>query len=127
MPNTMTFLSIGGTDVSSHIDIQEYKVNAEDVYDSWTDGNWVTHRVVTRTRVSGTCEVGFASATDYAAFVALLATARQPGGWYNINCYLHNKGANASVQAYIDTDGEAKWDLTNSRQWQTIVLTITER
>lgn len=127
MANNMVFLKIGSTDVSSHIDIQNYAVNAVDVYDEWVDGNWVTHRVVTRQRVEGTCEVGFAKAAEYDAFVALLASARQNGGWYNINCYLHNTGENVDAEAYIDTDGAAKWDLANSRQWQTIKLKITER
>lgn len=127
MPNNMTFLKIGSTDVSGWIDKQSYQVNSEDVYENWTDGNWITHRVIARQRISGSCKAGFSKAADFAAFRQLLTTERQPDGWYTVTVYVNSTGATETIQAYLDVEGDDRWDLLNSRQWQVQEIRITGR
>lgn len=121
------FFKIGSTDLTAYEDIQSHSVNREDVYDTWTDGNWTLHRVIARTRISGTVKLGFAKATDYAAFTALLASAKTANGYYAITVYCSNTGTTESINAFLDVSGADKWDLTNSRQWQTVTVKITGR
>lgn len=127
MATPTVFLEIGGTDVTAYLDIQNYQMNREDVYDTWTDGNGRDHRVITRTRARGKTKAGFRSAAAFAAFCALLANAKQTGGWYNVRAYISNTGATESFQAFIDAQEDSdKWDRLNGRQWQVQTLTITE-
>lgn len=121
------FFKIGSTDLTGFEDIQSHSVNREDVYDTWTDGNWTLHRVIARTRISGTVKLGFSKATDYAAFAALLESAKTANGFYSITVYCNNTGTEESINAFLDVSGADKWDLTNSRQWQTVTVKITGR
>ena len=127
MSNTMSFLTIGSTDCSAWVDKQSYEMNSEDVFETWTDANWVDHRVVVRQRIRGKVKLGFSSAADFATFTALLSSARQADGYYNVTAYVNNTGATATFNAFIDPTDENKWDLLNSRQWQVQTLTITGR
>ena len=122
-----TFFQIGTTDLTEFVDIQTYKINREDVYETWTDGNWMEHRVVARTRISGTLRLGFADAADLAAFLALLAAEKTAGGWYPVTAYVLNTGATAAVDAFVDPEGEAKWDIKNGRQWVVQTLSVRQR
>ena len=121
------FFKIGATDLTPWEDVQNHDVNREDVYETWTDGNWVDHRVVVRTRVTGKVSLGFNKAADFAAFQALLSSARDAEGYYPITVYCANTGTLETVNAYLDTSGADKWDLKNSRQWQVVTVEITGR
>ena len=122
------FFKIGTTDLTDFVDVQTYAVNREDVYDSWTDGNWIDHRVIARQRRTGTFSLGFATAADFAAWTALLASAKAAGGYYAVTAYINNTGATDSFSAFLDVsnDGDA-WDLAHSRHWLVAKVTLTER
>jgi len=121
------FLRISGQDVTQYLDIQNYAMSSEDVYKTWTDGNWTDHRVIVRQRIKGKVKAGFASEADYASFLNLLRIAKNAQGAYSVNAYVLNTGTTESFTAYIDTDGAGKWDLVNGRQWLVVTLTITGR
>ncbi|MBR2697522.1 MAG: hypothetical protein IKE76_02945 [Clostridia bacterium] len=121
------FFKIGATDVTPWIDIQNYEMNREDVYTSWTDGNWVEHRVIARTRIAGEFKAGFDKATDFAAFMTLLQTAKTAGGYYSVTAYCNNTGTTETFDAYLDTEDADKWDLVNGRQWQVVTVQVTGR
>lgn len=123
----MAFFKIGATDITPWIDIQDYDMQRSDVYTTWTDANDVDHRVVTRQRISGKFKAGFQKATDFAAFTALLASARNADGYYSVTAYVNNTGAEETFDAYLDCTDADKWDLINSRQWQVQEVTVTGR
>lgn len=127
MANNMIFFQIGSTDLSPAADIQDYEMNSADVYETWTDANWLDHRVIVRQRISGKVKLGYSSAASFTALQTLLAAARQADGSYTVTAYVQNTGAMATFACYIDTEGADKWDLKNSRQWQVVTLTITGR
>lgn len=121
------FFKISTTDLTGWEDIQSHEVNLDDVYETWTDGNWVDHRVVARTRVTGKVKLGFSKSAEYASFIALLTSARTAGGYYSVTVYCNNTGATSTVDAYLDISEEDSWDLTHSRQWQVVTIKITGR
>lgn len=121
------FFKISSTDLTAFEDIQNHDVNRDDVYDTWTDGNWVDHRVIVRTRISGTVKLGFKKATDFADFMTLLGTAKDAEGFYPISVYCNNTGTTETINAFLDVSGADKWDLNNSRQWQVVTIKITGR
>ena len=48
---------VSSTDISRYIVDGTYKLNAEDVYKSWEDGNLIEHRIVVSTKIRGTFQV----------------------------------------------------------------------
>ena len=44
-----------------------------------------------------------------------------------LRAYVNNVESVCEFFAYVDTAGAGKWDLLNSRQWQTLKLEISER
>lgn len=121
------FFKIGNTDLTAYEDIQNHDVQREDIYTSWTDGNWVDHREIVRTRVTGTVKLGFRKAADFAAFQTLLGTAQDPEGYYPVSVYCANTGTTETVDAFLEITGADKWNLTSSRQWQVVTIKITGR
>lgn len=124
----MTFFKIGTTDLTPWVNIQNYDVNQEPLYESWTDGNWRERRSIVRQRIGGTLKLGFSAAADFAMFMGLLASQRhEPEGYYDVTLYVNNTGQTVTLEAYLDVSGADKWDLVNHRQWQVQTLTITGR
>lgn len=124
---SMVFFQIGSTDLTNYADIQNYNVNQEDVFEEWTDGNYVTHRVVTRTRISGTVKLGFKDATAWTAFQTLLTSQRSIEGYYPVTLYVNNTGSTVTTNAFLDTTNATKWDMVNSKFWRVQTVTITQR
>lgn len=124
---SMVFFQIGSTDLTDYADIQNYNVNQEDVFEEWTDGNYVTHRVVTRTRISGTVKLGFKDAVAWAAFQTLLTSQRNINGYYPVTLYVNNTGDTVTTNVFLDTTNATKWDMVNSKFWRVQTVTITQR
>ena len=114
-------------DMTASVDVQNYGLNREDVYQSWTDGNWTDHRDVVRTRIRGSVTLGFRSETASHNFLAALTSVQQADGTVKLCAYVNNVQTVCSFFAFVDTAGAGRWDLKNSRQWQTLTLTISER
>lgn len=123
----MVFFKIESTDITPAINVQEYNVNQTAIYESWTDGNLREHRNTVRSKIGGTFQVGFASYADLQTFVALLNSARQPDGYYNIESSVNNLPDTVEYQAFIETTATGKYDDLNGRVWLVMAVTITER
>lgn len=124
------FFKIGSSstgDLSVFADIQNYDVNMVDVYQEWTDGNWITHRDIVRTRIQGTVKLGFKTATDWNAFIALLNATRDEAGYFPITVWVNNTATSETINAFLDMVGSGKWDLVNSRFWRVITISVTQR
>ena len=123
----MIFLKIGDINLSEFLDKQNYEMNSADVYEVWTDGNGIDHRVITRQRISGTVKIGYNCNYDFSAFVGLLNSQRSADGYYTVTAYVNNTNTTQTFYAYIDTITSAKWDFVNGREWHEITMQITER
>lgn len=55
---------IGSVDISNLIVDGTYKMDAEEVYESWKDGNYVEHRIYTSTKIRGSFDVALSSKND---------------------------------------------------------------
>ena len=123
----MMFFKIGSTDLSQYADIQNYNINEADVFQSWTDGNWIDHRDMVRTRITGTVLLGFKTAASWSAFQALLASQRNAAGYYPVTLYVNNTGTTETIDAFLDMTNATKWDLVNDRFWRVQTVKVTQR
>lgn len=123
----MVEFKIEGTDITAAINVQEYNINQTAIYESWTDGNLREHRNTVREKIAGTFPVGFASYADLQTFVALLNSARQPDGYYNIESSVNNLPDTVEYQAFIETTATGRYDDLNGRVWLVMTVTVTER
>lgn len=123
----MMFFKIGSTDLSQYADIQNYNINDADVFQSWTDGNWIDHRDMVRTRITGTVLLGFKTAASWSAFQTILASQRNAAGYYPVTLYVNNTGTTETIDAFLDMTNATKWDLVNDRFWRVQTVKVTER
>ena len=56
-------LIVSGTDLTAYIVDGSYKMDTKDAYESWEDGNMLTHRVVVTSKVEGSFDIGCAEST----------------------------------------------------------------
>ena len=124
---SMVFFEVGATDFSSAVDRQSYAVNLVNVEESWTDAAWTEHRRVVRTRIQGTLTLGYASAADFAAAVSAIASALSSTGYASCTLLCNNDGTTHTGDCYLTILGTGQWDVTNSRQWQTLTVEVSER
>lgn len=118
---------IGLTDLTKWERTENHAVNREDVYEEWVDGNWISHRVIARTRVSGQVVLSFSRAADFASFMTLMTTARDANGYYPVTVWCSNTNSTETINAFLDIDGDTKWDVTAPIKHNTITVTITQR
>lgn len=118
---------ISTTDLTPWEKTENHDVNRSDIYEEWTDGNWITHRVITRTKINGTVELGFSRQAEFDSFLNLLATARDVDGYYPVTVYCSNTGTTENINAFIDISGGTHWDVTAPIKYHSITVTITQR
>lgn len=67
-------------DFTDCVVVPSYDVNYEDVNEDWEDANYVTHRIVPRTKITGSMEFKFLTKRRYNEFLKLIKINRQVNG-----------------------------------------------
>lgn len=129
----MSLLTINNIDFTSKINQKQFNIQKKPVYTSWNDGNNVTHRVVTRTRVSGSFTMSFLSAADYDAFNAAVAAVKTNGDYCPIGIWANNTKEFLSINAFLDYETTLRWTLVYDENTGStpalagVKVTVTER
>lgn len=123
----MVLFKIGTTDITGWLDSKKYVMNKKPVYEEWTDGNGIEHRVKTRDRISGSIVAGFSSQSDLTTFLTLLGNSITADGYFAVTAYVNNTDTSETINAFLDYTATAKWDFTNSRQWHVLTIKVTQR
>lgn len=118
---------IDTTDLTPWEKTSEHEANKTEVWEEWTDGNLVTHRVVSRTKVTGKVILNFSRLTDYTAFLTLLSTKRNVNGYYPVSIYCSNTDTLETVNAFLDVSGDTQFDVTAPIRHYSVTISITER
>ena len=88
------------TDFTRYIISPSYKMNQQDTYESWVDGNGVTHRVVYRSKISGQFEMKFMNREKYGLFLSAL-DAVKTDGYYTVTVFVNNTLFPQTIEAFI--------------------------
>lgn len=118
---------IGSTDLTSFENKEKHSVNKIEEYANWTDGNWIDHHEVVRTRVSGSVYLKFKKIDDYTTFKGLLTSERNANGYYPVTVWVSNTQTSETINAFLTVTGETKWDVTCPREWRGMTVSIVER
>lgn len=105
----MALLTINNVDFTSKINQRKYNVQKHPVYTTWTDGNHVTHRSITRTRVSGSFTMSFLSAAEFDAFNTAVNAVKTVGGYLPVTVYVNNTKESLAINAFLDYDAMLVW------------------
>ena len=122
-----SLFTVSSTDLTAWEDTNKHAVNKADIYEEWTDGNWITHRVIARTRVTGTVVLSFSRESDFTAFMTLMSTAKSADGYYAVTVWCNNSNTTESINAFLDFSGDTKWDVTAPIKHHDITVAITQR
>lgn len=123
----MQLFIIDGKDFTPYIDADAYAVDRKDEYEEWQDGNWISHRIISRTRVSGSFQIGFSHEEDRDSFLEALAAARKQGGYYLAAVYVNNVDEIVAADIYMEITNITKRDVVNNRMWSVFSVKIEER
>lgn len=118
---------ISTTDLTGYEDVEKHAVNKDEIFEEWVDGNYISHRLLSRTQITGSVYLKFTRETAYTTFLNLLQTARDVDGYYPVTVYCSNTGSAETINAYLDIVGETKWDLSSPMKYHGLTLQITER
>lgn len=122
-----SLFTVSTTDLTAWEDTNKHAVNKADIYEEWTDGNWITHRVIARTRVTGTVALSFSRESDFTAFMTLMSTAKSADGYYAVTVWCNNSNTTETINAFLDFSGDTKWDVTAPIKHHDITVAITQR
>lgn len=92
--------TVNSVDFTSYIVSPSYKVNKQDTFETWVDGNGISHRAIYRTKISGTFEIKFVSPTKYSNFLTALSAVKT-NGYYPVTLYVNNTLASETINAFV--------------------------
>lgn len=92
---------IGLTDYSNHVVGENYSVQSNDEYETWTDANGKEHRSAYRQRISGTFELYFTDEAEYLTFQSVLEANKRTDLTYPITIYDSRTGNEEDVFAFV--------------------------
>ena len=92
---------IGTTDISNYVVEGTYKMDSADAYESWRDGNYVEHRIIVGSKVSGEFDVVLSSKNNYTlAQFHTMVKAAETNGIIPMAVYLTNTGVVKAINAF---------------------------
>lgn len=118
-------VAIGGHDFSHDIVVGSYAANKSDVFETWTDANGTTHRVIVRTKVKASFNLYLRNNDRVAEFKAALLSKLQ-GGYYICTITMNDSDETYSGNFYLSY--ETVRDTIGSRDGlKEFTLTLEER
>lgn len=118
---------LGAKDYSNRVLAGAYAVQSKDVYNTWTDCNYVEHRDKVRERIEGSFDVLFLTIEEYTAFMADLLLVKQSDTSYLVNIMDNAKNIERNAYVFLDMtpvrDRKPDW----SDVMQAFTISVKER
>lgn len=99
----ITYLTINGNDLSSHMQYKDYECNQVVEYSAWQDCNYTEHRTIKRRRIEGKFDlVFFSTQTETLEWFNTLMESVEDDGRYTISVYVQNIKSLEEIEAYVE-------------------------
>lgn len=125
-------VTINGVDLTPLIDEKSYKMNTEDTYESWLDGNYVEHRIYTRNKVKGSFNICLYGQTvnntvmTTSAFLNLW-NAAVDNHKATLGVFVQNMNSFEAIEAFYHFEGTFHREMINGSWCDKLTVSITER
>jgi len=119
---------INGTDITDYIVTETYKMDSEETFESWLDGNKVEHRIIVAEKVKGTFDVVLTNKNNMptADFLTLWNSAITDG-YITMLVYVANKAENKMINAYYTMQTNKHEKLADGTFLDVLTIEIQER
>lgn len=114
------------TDFTKYIVSPTYQVNQQDDYESWKDANGIKHRVVYRSRISGSFDMKFIDRAQYETFLTALETVKQDG-YYTVLLYVNNTLTLQTADVFIQIEPAMAAQYSKVPEMNKFKVTVEER
>ena len=119
---------IGTTDITPYVIEGTYKMDAQDTFESWLDGNKVEHRIIVTSKVQGEFNVVLCTQNSMPLddFSDIFTNA-ESNGVINALVYVTNKGVKKAISAYYELTSKEHTLLADGSFLDVVTVGITER
>jgi len=114
------------SDYTPFIISKTYKVNEQDVYETWTDANGITHRVIYRRKISGSFEMKFINRQEYDNFLSDLASVKTDG-YYPVELYVNNLLTTKSANVFLQIEPAMSAQYSDYPEMDEFSVKVVER
>lgn len=124
----MVLFQVGQLDITPFIVLNSYKVSAQPLFESWTDGDCVERRGVKRRKLKGTFNVKFFSAKDFNDFLEAVEAARTSGDYITATVYdVKSRTISENVTVFFDYEPPNVLPSAGLADTEEIEIKITQR
>ena len=123
-----TLIVVDNTDITPWIVPDSYKLVPTEKYESWEDGNYVEHRIYTRTKITGTFNVWTAEARgmDTDAFMEHWNNATH-NKITTLGVYDNVENRMRAIEAYCHITPDKHKDLAGGKFYDVFKIEVNER
>ena len=124
-------LKINNVDFTPNVVQKSYKVQKNDEYSRWVDGNWHQRRDIARTRISGQFNLTFLGHSNYQAFLTAVNAVKANGGYCeNVQIWVSSSHELVTTDAFLDLSTKTVWtteEYGTSPELLSVTVKVTER
>lgn len=123
-----TLVIVNNTDITPYIDWASYALASQDIFQSWTDGNFVEHRIYSRARISGSFRVWLCgkNGMDVDAFMELWNAATN-NHITTLGVYDNVSNSIKVINAYCNIIPQSHREMVNGNYFDILTIEVTER
>lgn len=123
----MQTIMIGTTPITDLIVDGTYKMDAQDMYESWKDGNYREHRVIITSKIEGSFDVALKSdQTSLADFMQIIRNA-EVNGVITALVDVTNRGSAEAISAYYELENKTHDITASGRVVDVVTVKLKER
>lgn len=120
---------VNNTDITNYIVEGSYKMDSNDVYESWKDGNMREHRVIVAQKISGEFQVVCSNRSNSITLQNFLAiwNGAVDNGVVTLGAYVLDTNSFELLEAYYDIENVKHERSGDGSFIDVLKITITER
>lgn len=97
----LSLFTLNNVNYSTNIVAESYNVNQVNEHETWTDGDYITHKYSGRTRVKGSFTLRFLTESDFAAFITNFEASRTSGHYHVVTLRVNNLNTSKTINAFL--------------------------
>ena len=120
---------IGSTNIKNYVVAGSYKMDAQDSYESWLDGNYVQHRVIVTSKVNGSFDVVCSNKSGDITLNDLyeIFANAEDVGVVICSVYVTNKGIQKTIEAFYKITNKEHTLLADGTFLDVVTVSIEEK